>query len=126
MPQQQATIRARLTARARSRVIVVQQPMKRMGDHERPAFDFGPADKFGEVEILAQNGKQILTPEVFKVQLNAALDGFDPERDYIIAAGDYTVLFFVGMIVGQRFGSARILRWVPSAKAYQPLTFNVR
>jgi hypothetical protein len=100
--------------------------MKRFGETERPAFDFGPADQFGEVEILAPNGKQILTPDIFRAQLNQRLDGFDPERDYIIAAGDYTVLFFVGMIVGQRFGSARILRWVPSAKAYQPINLIVR
>lgn len=121
-----ATLRARLTTRAKARVIVIQQPMKRDGEHERPAFDFGPADQFGEVEILAPNGKQILTPDIFRTQLNQRLDGFDPERDYIIAAGDYTVLFFVGMIVGQRFGSARILRWVPSAKAYQPINLIVR
>lgn len=121
-----ATIRARLTTRARARVIVIQQPMKRDGALERPAFDFGPAEQFGEIEILAGNGKQILTPDIFRAQLDEKLVGFDPERDYIIAAGDYTVLFFVGMIIGQRFGSARILRWVPSAKAYQPLTLIVR
>lgn len=122
----QALVRARLTSRARARVVVVQQPMKRVGDAEVPAFDFGPAAKFGEVEILAANGKHILTPDVFRKQLEDKLQGFDPERDYIIAAGDYTVLLFVGMIVGQRFGSARVLRWVPSAKAYQPITLTVR
>lgn len=124
MPQ--ATIRARLTTRSRARVIVVQQPMKRVGDKEHPAFDFGPADRYGTVEILAPNGRSILTPDIFKEQLNQKLDGFNPERDYIIAAGDYTVLFFVGMIVGQRFGNARILRWVSSAKAYQPINLSVR
>lgn len=117
--------RARLTL-PRPRVIVVQQPMKREGEFERPAFDFGPAEKFGRVEILAPNGRHIMAPDIFRQQLEEKLDGFDPERDFIIAAGDYTVLFFVGMIVGQRFGSARVLRWVPSAKSYQPLHFNVK
>lgn len=122
-----ATIRARLTSRARARVIVVQQPTKRVsGGNEIPAFDFGPADQFGDVEVLAPNGRDILTPDIFREQLLKKLQGFDSERDYIITTGDYTVLFFVGMIVGQRFGSARILRWVSSAKAYQPLVLNVR
>lgn len=121
-----ATVRATLTTRKRARVIVVQQPMKREGEFERPAFDFGPADKFGKVEILAPNGRHILTPDIFRKQLEDKLQGFDPDRDYIIAAGDYTVLFFVGMIIGEKFGSCRILRWVPSAKAYQPILFNVK
>lgn len=122
----QATLLARQSTRARSRVLVVQQPMKRVGDVEIPAFDFSAADSFGEVEILAPNGKHILTPDVFRASLYEKLKDFKPERDYIIAAGDYTVLFFVGMIVGQRFGSVRVLRWVPSARSYQPLTLTVR
>lgn len=116
---------ARPTITIGARVIVVQQPMKREGDFERPAFDFGPAAQFGRVEILAPNGRDILTPDIFRARLEEKLEGFDPERDYVIAAGDYTVLFFVGMIVGKRFGSARVLRWVPKAKQYQPLLFNV-
>lgn len=126
MSPAQPVIRATLTSRKRARVIVVQQPMKRDGDQEKPAFDFGPADKFGRVEVLAPNGRQILTPDIFRQQLEEKLVGFDPDRDYIIAAGDYTVLFFVGMIVGEKFGSARILRWVPSAKSYQPIILNVK
>lgn len=121
-----AVVKGTLTTRRRARVIVVQQPMKREGETERPAFDFGPADQFGKVEILAPNGRHILTPDIFKKQLEEKFVGFNPDRDYIIAAGDYTVLFFVGMIVGQMFGSARILRWVAGAKAYQPLLLNVK
>lgn len=118
--------RAVLTTRRKApRVIVVQQPMKRDGDFERPAFDFGPAERYGKVEILAPNGRHILTPDIFSKQLEDKLRDFDPERDFIIAAGDYTVLFLVGMIVGKKFGSCRVLRWVPQAKSYQPLQFNV-
>jgi hypothetical protein len=100
--------------------------MKKEGDTERPAFDFGPAHEFGKVEILAPNGAHILTPDIFRKQLEEKLVGFDPERDYIIAAGDYTVLFFVGMIIGEIYGRARVLRWVGRAQAYQPLLLNVR
>jgi hypothetical protein len=114
-----------MTAATRPRVIVIQQPMKRDGHIERPAFDFGPAAVFGEVEILAPNGKGILTPAIFATQMTEKLRDFNPEHDFIITAGDYSVLLLVGMIIGKKFGRARILRWVPSAKSYQPLTFDV-
>ena len=63
----QATIRAKLTTRPRARVIVVQQPTKRLSSGaEVPAFDFSGADQFGKVEILAPNGRDILTPDIFR------------------------------------------------------------
>jgi hypothetical protein len=120
----QATLHAR--TRSRARVIVIQQPMKRVGSEERPAFDFGPAERYGQVEILATNGKHIFKPDIFRAELDERLVDFNPDRDYIIAAGDYTVLFFVGMILGEKFPSVRILQWVPSSKAYQPITLTVR
>lgn len=111
------------------RVFVIQQPMKRDGEGgERPAFDFTAAEGFGKLIVLAPNGKQILTPDVFRDYLVGRLraDAFDPKTDYIIPAGDYSVILMVGMIIGEMFGRARILRWVPSASAYQPLHFNIR
>ena len=108
-----------------ARVIVVQQPMKRDGGAERPAFDFTTAREYGVVEILAPNGKHILTPDVFRSMLEDGLAEFDPEKDFVIPVGDYSVLFYVGMLLGQRFSRIRILRWVPGHRAYQPLTLNV-
>ncbi|MDZ4344098.1 MAG: hypothetical protein U1E51_16890 [Candidatus Binatia bacterium] len=108
------------------RVIAVQMPMTRKAGVVKPAFDFGPAEQYGELEILASNGNHILTPDVFRHMLEKSLADFDPETDYIIPAGDYAVLFFVGMILGDRFKTIRILRWVPDAKAYQPLSLDIR
>lgn len=103
------------------RVIAIQLPLK----NGRAAFDFGPAEEFGTVEILAPNGNDILTPDVFKKFLEKGLEDFDPRRDYIIASGDYTVIFFVGLILGSQMNYVRVLRWVPHMKAYQPLLLNV-
>lgn len=105
-----------------SRVLVIQQPMGPGG----PAFDFGPAAKFGHVEILLPNGKDILTPDVFLTQIEDSLHDFNPEDDYIITTGDYSVLLFVGMFIARKFGRVQILRWVSGAKAYQPLTLDIR
>lgn len=107
----------------RPRVIAIQQPTSRGGS--KPAFDFGPAGEFGEVEVLLPNGRDILTPDIFRRMIKEGLDGFDPERDYIIPTGDYSVLLFVGMILGQKYKSIQMLRWIPGARAYQPLLINL-
>lgn len=108
-----------------ARVFVIQQPMKRVGNDERPAFDFSAAKIYGDVQIIAPNGKQILTPDVFREFLRAQLHDFDPGKDFIIPAGDYSVIFMVGMLIGDMHGHAMILRWVPSALSYQPIFINV-
>lgn len=109
-----------------ARVIVIQQPVKK--DHkgvERPSHDYSAASAFGKVEILAQNNKMILTPDVFRQQIEEKLEDFNPDYDFIITTGDDTVLFFVGMIVAGRHERVRVLRWVPAAKSYQPITLNI-
>lgn len=112
-------------SRRNPRVIVIQQPMKRVGDSERPAFDFSAAKTYGEIKVLAPNGKQILTPDLFREFLAEKLLDFDPDSDYIIPAGDYSVIFMVGLIIGRLHGKARILRWVPASAAYQPLYLDI-
>lgn len=109
----------------RSRVFVVQQPVAHREGRVVPAFDFSAAAEFGRVEVLAPNGKHILTPDVFRDMLEEKLDSFDPVTDYILPTGDYTVLFFVGMLLGARFDHIRVLRWVSDVKKYQPLTLSL-
>lgn len=110
-----------------SRVLIVQQPVRRAADgSEAPAFDFSPAKRFGTLEILAPNGKHILTPLAFIDFLAQRLDGFEPDHDYILPAGDYSVLLVVGMAIGRRFKYAQVLRWISSAKTYEPLLFDFR
>lgn len=105
------------------RVLVVQSPVnKRDGG---PAFDFTQAQTFGKIEVIAQNGKLILTPDVFREILEEKLCDFDSERDFIIPAGDYSVIFYVGMLLGARFKRIRLLRWVNDAQAYQPIILNL-
>ena len=106
-------------------VYVVQQPIAMRNGVAVPAFDFSAAEAFGRIEILAPNGKLILTPDVFREMLRAKLDAFDPEQDYILPTGDYSVLFFVGMLLGARHDYIRILRWVADAKNYQPLLLDI-
>jgi hypothetical protein len=109
----------------KSRVFVIQQPMKKDDKgNEHPAFDFSAAEEYGAVEILAPNGKSIFTPDVLRNFIDDKLDElkFDARHDYVVPVGDYSVIFLVGMIMGCRGEEIKILRWVPSAKAYQPVS----
>lgn len=106
-------------------VYAIQQPVTRREGEVVPAFDFSPAKKFGEIVVLLQNSRGVLAPEVLQQQLRERLDRFDPLYDYIIPAGDYAICFIVGMTVA-KFGFVRILRWIPEAKAYQPITIDMR
>ena len=108
-----------------SRVFVIQNPVAHRNGVAVQAFDFTTAEEFGRVEILAPNGKHILTPDVFREMLAAKLDDFNPEHDYILPCGDYTVLFFIGMMMAYRFDRVRVLRWVSDVKKYQPLTLSI-
>jgi hypothetical protein len=106
-------------------VYAIQQPVTRRDGEVVPAFDFSPAQKYGEIVVLLQNSRGALAPEVLLEQLKERLGDFDPTYDYIIPAGDYAICFVVGMTVA-KFGFVRILRWIPEAKAYQPITIDIR
>ena len=108
-----------------NKVFVIQQPVSHRDGKAVPAFDFSAAEEFGRVEVLAPNGKHILTPDVFRDMLEEKLDTFNPVHDYILPTGDYTVLFFVGLLLGARFDHIRVLRWVSDVKRYQPLTLSI-
>ena len=116
-----------LPTNAPARVLIIQEPMKRQGLIEVPAFDFTPAEKFGELEVLAPNGRMIFQPTLMRKHIEAQLDEmrFDPKRDYVLPVGDYSVLLLVGMILRSRTASLQVLRWVPSAREYQPLIFDL-
>lgn len=108
------------------RVIAIQQPMTYKDGKAKPAFLFDAARQYGTVEVLASNGRHILTPDVLRSTLEAALVNFNAEKDYIIPCGDYAVIFLVGLILGSRCKCIKILRWVGEAQTYQPLLLNIR
>jgi hypothetical protein len=103
-------------------VYAVQNPMIK----ERRAFDFSPAEKYGRVKVVCDNGKDILTPAIFEQKLIEELHDYDYSRDFIIAAGDYSVILTVGAMVGAMHGRYTLLRWIPAAADYQPITFDFR
>lgn len=105
-------------------VVAIQQPTSRTG----APLDLSAASAFGRVEILTANDRQIMAPALFQGTVRTRLRKllFRPEVDFIIPVGDYTAVFFVGMVIGSIFpGGVQILRWIPEARAYQPLPLVV-
>jgi hypothetical protein len=105
-----------------SMVFVIQNPTIK----DRPAFDFTPAEKFGPVEILLPNGKDVLTPDIFIEQVRRRLDEveFDPYHDYLVAVGSPPVNLVLGALLAE-FGRFTVLHWINSAKQYQPITYDI-
>lgn len=106
------------------KVYVIQKPMKRDGSRVKPAFDFSAAEKYGEIEVLAPNGRNVIATPELRDSIFERLKRFDPAEDYIIPVGDYALIFMIGLVLGERFGKVRILRWVPGAEAYRPMLLN--
>lgn len=104
-------------------VVAIQQPNTPKG----VPLDLSAAEVWGRVEVLCPNGKHVLAPESFIRATRKRLDelDFDEMTDYIIPVGDLSALFFVGMLVGDRWGEVQLLRWVAEARAYQPLKLSL-
>lgn len=119
----ETAVNAKLT-HAMARVIVIQAPTARATN--KPAFDFTAAQKYGRVDVLLPNGNHVLTPDLMIKDIRWALREFNPLRDYIIPAGDFSVIFAVGLILGREVTSIRVLKWIHEAREYQPVTLTIR
>ena len=110
-----------------NKVYAIQQPVSRnrISPGTVSAFDFSAAEKYGEVIVLVPNGRGILTPDLLIKHLEEQLVDFDPVYDYVIPVGDYAICFLVGMMLSKT-GFIRILRWIPEAQSYQPLSLDIR
>lgn len=104
-------------------VIAIQHPNNARGS----PLDLSAASAFGRVEILCPNGKYILAPHNFLLSTRKRLLelAFDPMVDYVLPLGDFSVVFFIGALLGGYYEQINVLRWIPETKTYQPLPCNL-
>lgn len=64
-------------------------------------------------------------PEAVKQSINRFADAFDPDRDYLLIAGDHLQLVAASAALGARYSSFKVLRWDRYANGYVPVKVQV-
>jgi hypothetical protein len=104
----------RRKAMSMSTVWVANQPMPGANGF----YDICLAEDFGQIEVLSRGklsgteGAQALT-KIRRTMEREAQDG-----DYILCIGDITALLTAAMVMVERFGECRLLRWSRIERAY--------
>jgi hypothetical protein len=57
-------------------------------------------------------------PAINTFALSQAADDFEPERDFVLLAGDWLQLAQFMMMLGARYSSVCVLRWDKKAEGY--------
>lgn len=89
--------------------------------------DISSAEAYGELRLI--NGRYIFIDEIEDEQLPAAfvtnmlraVDGFDPNLDYLLIAGDHLQLVTMSALLADRWGRFKVLRYDREAKGYAPV-----
>ena len=94
-------------------------------------LDFSSAASWGEIEFLTKEDvssiRQSLKNEALVHELRHKLMKFNPDEDYIIAAGSPYVTALVFYLLGRywRVRQIRMLRWSSRNRLYGPLIVDI-
>ena len=91
--------------------------------HEQPRFDYGPAEAFGDLDVVTDRVYSMTPGNSVNAQLAhsvvSASNAFDPDEDYVLPSGSAvaTALFYVRLAA---LGHRRIktLLWNHNESAY--------
>ena len=91
--------------------------------HEQPRFDYGPAEAFGDLDVVTDRVYSMTPGNSVNGQLAqniiGASNAFDPDEDYVLPSGSAvaTALFYVRLAaLGHR--RIRTLLWNHNESAY--------
>lgn len=92
----------------------------------RSKFDFTDAERFGQlVDVLPIGEAGYWDVDSVVQRAERALADFDPEQDYLLAAGDPVAIAAVAMVAGSVAGRVRILKWDKREMSYRPYLVQV-
>lgn len=89
------------------------------------SHDLSPAMSYGTLVFV--NRRYIYADELGvnnRIPVNVrnlmldAVDRFDPKEDYLLLSGDHLQMAHLCALLGQRYGSFRVLRWDKMAGGY--------
>lgn len=101
-----------------SKVYVVQEALKRVGDVFVPQFDLSPAAKYGTVETLLPYGQLSMAPVPMLHALRQKLSNYCDD-DWILPVGDPVAIMAAAMIAASyNRGRIRVLKWDARERMY--------
>lgn len=108
----------------KSRVFVVQVPARRSGPRGQweEKYDLSPAEAFGELVRVLPPGNVPEDPAPTRAALEKALEGFDPELDFMLLLGDPVACAQAVHVLAYVFGlgSFTVLKWDRREQRYLP------
>jgi hypothetical protein len=97
-----------------ARVYVTQVPMRK--DRETgalvPAFNINTAGEHGElIVMLPPQAAFSVAPNDLIKELARHLEGYDPEKDFLLPLGDFIIVNVAAGILARDFGRWNVLTW---------------
>lgn len=96
-----------------------------VNDDTTPALQFGDIKHIGYRYVYGDEINDERMPMVVEEQIKKFADEFDPERDYLLIAGDHLQLVAFAAALGAKYGKFRVLRWDRRAVGYLPVQILV-
>jgi len=100
-----------------SKVFVIQRNDGRM--------DLRPAEGFGEIRFVVPKEISVFRTDALIAEIDAGLQGFNQDSDYIIPVGNPTIIGMVFAILGQESETINVLHWTARERQYVPLKFSL-
>jgi hypothetical protein len=85
-----------------------------------PALDFSAAAIFGQLTPVLDPGDDPMFLARITPKIRATLDSFT-QNDYLLAAGDPSVIAACAGVIFRRFDKVKMLKWDRKLKTYIPL-----
>lgn len=108
------------------KVYIVQEPMKSDGKGGlRPMMDFTPALVYGDLEVLIESSRPLLTPAPLIHELKRKLKDFGSD-DFLLAVGDPGLIAVATMVASKiNHGRVNLLKWDRESRNYLKLSYEV-
>lgn len=95
-------------------------------------IDISEASYYGEIQYVGKRyvysdeleGELQTLPRDVLNRMLKAIDGFDPERDYLLIAGDHLQIVAMSALLADRWGSFKVLRYDRKAGGYVSITIG--
>lgn len=109
-------------------VYIVQNQMRRSTTSGKlePAFDLAPAREYGNLSFLLDSGPTPMIADAMIEELDAKLENYDRDTDYLLAVGNPVAISAAAAIVAFNCdGRVRMLVWDRIVRKYNVVNIDI-